>query len=153
MANLDGPLAADTGSGVGAPQQISTGFTSWLRYCSDVVYRRAEAYQTLHDVRPSAAATRYVMYIWGGAVAPDGISPRAKFTLRPSLALCYIGSVTAWQLPASAKLCGVVQGMELSNFRRRRHLYSAGRPSRWASAHILVLSSFLFPRLISAVAD
>ena len=40
----------------------------------------------------------------------------------------------------SAKLCGVVQGMELRNFRRRRHLYSAGRPSRWASAHILVLN-------------
>ena len=26
---------------------------------------------------------------------PDGISPRAKFTLRPSVALSYIGSVTA----------------------------------------------------------
>jgi len=34
----------------------------------------------------------------------------------------------------------VVQGMELPNFRRGRHLYSAGRPSSWASAHILVLS-------------
>ena len=40
----------------------------------------------------------------------------------------------------SAKLCGLVQGMELQNFRRGRHLYSAGRPSRWASAHILVRS-------------
>ena len=28
--------------------------------------------------------------------------------------------------------------MELRNFRRGRHLYSAGRPSRWALAHILV---------------
>jgi len=39
---------------------------------------------------------------------------------------------------------------------RRRHLYSTGRPSRWALAHILVLSSsifYLFPGLISAVAD
>jgi len=34
---------------------------------------------------------------------------------------------------------------------RGRHLYSAGRPSRWALAHILVLS--FFPRLISAVGD
>ena len=41
-----------------------------------------------------------------------------------------------------AKLCGVVQGMELRNFRRGRHLYSAGRPSRWASAHILVFILF-----------
>jgi len=35
----------------------------------------------------------------------------------------------------------LLQGMELRNFRRGRHRYSAGRPSRWASAHILV---FLF---------
>jgi len=34
---------------------------------------------------------------------------------------------------------GVVQGMELRNLRRGHHLYSAGRPSRWASAHILVI--------------
>ena len=46
---------------------------------------------------------------------------------------------TALQQRASAKLWGVVQGMELENFRRGRHLYSAGRPSRWASAHILVI--------------
>jgi len=30
-----------------------------------------------------------------GLLPPDGILPRAKFTLRPSLALSYIGSVTA----------------------------------------------------------
>ena len=29
--------------------------------------------------------------------------------------------------------------MELQNFRRGHHLYSAGRPSRWASTHILVI--------------
>ena len=37
-----------------------------------------------------------------------------------------------------SQLCGVVQGMELLNFRRGRHLYSVGWPSCWASAHILV---------------
>jgi len=35
------------------------------------------------------------MYTFSGALAPDGISPRAKFSLRPSLAFSYIGSVTA----------------------------------------------------------
>jgi len=42
-----------------------------------------------------------------------------------------------------------------ASLNRGRHLYSAGRPWRWALAHILVLSSFFFffPRLISAVAD
>ena len=50
-----------------------------------------------------------------------------------ALVYIYIGSVTARHSSS-----GVVQGMELRNFRRGRHLYSAGRPSRWASAHILV---------------
>jgi len=45
---------------------------------------------------------------------------------------------------ASAKVCGVVQVMELRNFHRGRHLYSAGRPSRWASAHILVTLCCVF---------
>jgi len=43
----------------------------------------------------------------------------------PILSCC-----TALKQRASAKLCGIQQG---------HHLYSAGRPSRWASAHILVL--------------
>jgi len=48
----------------------------------------------------------------------------------------------ALQQRTSAKLRGMVQGMELQNFHRGRHLYLAGRPSHWASAHILV--SFRF---------
>jgi len=31
-----------------------------------------------------------------GLLPPDGILPRAEFTLRPTLAFSYIGSVTAW---------------------------------------------------------
>jgi len=44
------------------------------------------------------------------------------------------------QQQTSAKLWVVLEGMELWNFRKGRHLYSAGRPSRWASTHILVFS-------------
>jgi len=85
---------------------------------------------------------------FSGALAPDGILPGAKFTLCPSFALSYIGSVTARHSSSgrtsSAKLCSVVQGMELLNFRRGRHLYSAGRPSCLASVHNVVFSvSFL----------
>ena len=88
-----------------------------------------------------------LVYIWllhyicifGGSCPPDWISPRAKFTYRPSLAFSCTESVTARHSSSgSAKLCGVVQGTELQNFRRGRYLYSAGRPSHWASAHILV---------------
>ena len=48
-----------------------------------------------------------------------------------------LGSVTARQSSSERQ----------SNFaalNKGRHLCSAGRPSRWALAHILVLSSFLF---------
>ena len=36
----------------------------------------------------------YTLYTFLGALAPDTIFPCAKFTLRPSLAFAYIGSVT-----------------------------------------------------------
>ena len=38
------------------------------------------------------------MYTFLAALAPNGILPGAKFTLRPSFAFSYIGSVTARQL-------------------------------------------------------
>ena len=41
---------------------------------------------------------------------------------------------------ASAKVCVVVQGMELRNFRRGRHLYSAGWPSR-SSLYVVSVES------------
>jgi len=45
----------------------------------------------------SLAGTLYIIhwYTWGG-LAPNGILPGAKFTLRPSLMFSYIGRVTAW---------------------------------------------------------
>jgi len=59
-----------------------------------------------------------------GALAPNGISPGAKFTLCPNLPFSYITSVTAWHLSSGHQPnCGMVQGMELRNFHRQRHLY------------------------------
>ena len=98
--------------------------------------RSPEANQTLHDVWPSLALLHYVHF--RGLLPTDGILLGAKFTLRPTCVLLYWQRCcTALQQLASAKLCGVVHGMELRNFRRGRHLYSAGRPSHCASAHIL----------------
>jgi len=37
----------------------------------------------------------WYIYTFPGAVAPKGIFPGAKFSLRPSLAFSYIGSFTA----------------------------------------------------------
>jgi len=39
----------------------------------------------------------YVIYTFSEPLAPDGILPGAKFTLRPSLVFSFIGSVTAQQ--------------------------------------------------------
>jgi len=49
----------------------------------------------LYDVWPSPGLV-YTIYSFSGALAPDGILPGAKFTLRPSLAFSYTGSITAW---------------------------------------------------------
>jgi len=105
--------------------------------------RSPEANQTLHDVWPSPGLLHYI-YIFGG-FCPWRDFARCKIHLwSKSWVLVYWQRYcTAHQQRASAKLCGVVQGMELQNFYRGRHLHSAGRPSYWASAHILVLIKLL----------
>jgi len=118
-------------------------FQPVTRLASSLQRRRSpEANQTVHDVSPSP---RYIIYTFSGALAPWQNVAGAKFTLRPkSCVLLYWQRYCAARTQlVSAKLCGVVQGMELRNFRRGRYLYSAGRPSRWASAHILVVINFL----------
>ena len=61
-----------------------------------------------------------------GFLLRNGILPGAIFTLRPSLAFSYIGSVTARHL--------------LNSIQKRSPPIFGGRVSRWASSHILVLS-------------
>ena len=46
MVNVD-PLTAEIGLPVWAPQQISTGFVCWLRYCTDVVQRTSNVARCL----------------------------------------------------------------------------------------------------------
>ena len=143
MANF-GRLTADIGLPVWGTPANFNGF----RMLASLLQRRrsTEANQTLHYVWPSPGLVYYI-YIFGGSC------PLTDFQVQNSLyihlAFSYIGSVTAQHSSsgASAIVCGVVQGMELQNFRRWRHLYSAWRPSRWASAHIsswFLSVSFLF---------
>jgi len=80
------------------------------------------------------------IYIFGDSCPWWNFAPCKIDFMSKSCVLLYCHRYcTAVQQRASAKRCGVVQRMELLNFRRGRHLYSAGRPSRWASADILVL--------------
>jgi len=90
MSNV-GPIVAEIGLPVWGTPANFNGF----RILASLLQRRRspEANQTLHDVWPSPGLLHYV-YIFGN-LAPNGISPRAKFTLRPCLALSYVGSVTA----------------------------------------------------------
>jgi len=135
LANF-GPLTAETGSGVWGTSANYNGY----RVLASLLQRRRspEANQTLHDVWPSPGLLHYV-YIFGDS-CPESIFARCKIhvTSKSCVLLYWQRYCTALQQQASAKLCGVVQGMKLRIFRRGRHLYSAGRPSRWASVHILV---------------
>ena len=91
----------------------------------------------LNRCQPNFA--RCLAVSWTGTVCihfrrllpPDGILPAVKFTLRPNLAFYYIGSVTAQHSSTGHQPNFVVLS-------RGHHLYSAGRPSSWESAHILV---------------
>jgi len=134
MVNF-GPLTAEIGS-------LVWNFNGF-RILPSLLQRRrsAEANQTVRCLAVSYAGTLHIHFL--GILPAVGMLPGAKFTLRATLALSYrpIGSVTARHSTSECEP-SVVQGMELRNFRRRHHLYSAGRPSRWASAHILVDSRF-----------
>jgi len=128
MANL-GPLAAEIGSLVWGTPRNFNGF----RVLALLLQRRHshEVNQTLHDVWPSPGLLHYV-HIFGGSC------PLRESLYVLVLAFSYIATARHSIRRQLSFVCYVVQGMELRNFRRRRHLYSAGRPSRWASALILV---------------
>ena len=89
----------------------------------------------------SWAGTLHV-YTFLGAVASwwNFATCKIHFAFKSCVLLYWRSHCTTLQQQTSAKLCSVVQGMELGNFRRGCHLYSPGRLSRWASANILVYS-------------
>ena len=128
MVNF-GPLTAKIGSGVWGTPTNFNGFcilaALLLRRCS------LEANHTLHDVWPYPALLHYI-YIFGGSCPLTEIC-LLQNSLYVQVLRSLIGTVTAWHSSSGRQ----------SNFaalNRGRHLYSAGRPSGWALAHI---SSFI----------
>jgi len=101
--------------------------------------RSTEVKQTLYDVWPSPGVVHYIYIFLGSCPVTEFCHGKIHFASNSCVLLYWQRFCTALQQWASAIVCGVVQGMELWNFRRGRHLYSAGRRSRWASAYILVL--------------
>jgi len=70
--------------------------------------------------------TLYIYIHFRGLLPRNRILPGAIFTLRPSHAFSYIGSV-------SARHSSSERQPNFAALSRGRQLYSAGRPSRWAS--------------------
>ena len=118
------------------------GFASCLCYCGDVAcWRPAKLCTMFGHLIGWYTISRFLVVL-----APRRNFARCilHFTSKSCILLYWQCYCTALQQRAWAKLCSVVQGMELRNFCRGRHLYSAGRPSHWALAHILVLYYSLF---------
>ena len=91
MANF-GPLTAEIGLPVWGNPANFNGFC----VLASLLHRRrlTAVNKTFDDVWPSLLGS-YTIYTLLVALAPNGFLPHAKFTLRPSLAFSYIGSITA----------------------------------------------------------
>jgi len=117
-----------------------------------------------HNCRAISSQLRHLLTI-GKNLLNSNISPTCPYNMVNFDQLAAEIVSLAWGTPANfngfRELAALLHGTpavgvsQTAVLNRGRHLYSAGRPSRWAPAHILVLSSFfllLFHRLISAVA-
>jgi len=138
MVNF-GVLTAEIGSGVWGTPANFNGF----RILASLLQRRhsLEANQTLHDVWPSPGLVHYLYIFWGSRPLTECCQVQTcklHFASKTCFLLHWQHYCTVLEQWVSAKICGVLHEMELWYFRRQRHLYSAARPSRWASPQILV---------------
>ena len=92
--------------------------------------RSTEANQTLHSVWPLPGLIDYV-YIFGGCCSVTEFCQVQNSLCVLQVLRSPIDSVTARQSSSGRE-------PNFAAFSTGRHLYSAGRPSRWALAHILV---------------
>jgi len=127
MVNL-GLLTAEIGWRVWGSQQNSTGF----------VFGFVTAPTSLNGGQPNCTMFGRLLGLytihtfWGYCPQRNFARCRIHFTSKSCVLLYWQRYCTALEQWVSVKLCGV---------RRGRHLYSAGWPSRWASAHILVVNT------------
>jgi len=85
MVNFD-QLAAEIYWRVWGTPQISTGFASWLRYCSDVAHRRPTKLHELYNTAPKVIRTRHFdrkfkSFLKRGTVLPTSLSSRKRTPL------------------------------------------------------------------------
>ena len=108
--------------------------TRYTSRCCDVKIRRPTKLCTI-----SGRLLCYGIHFWGSCPLTEFCQVQNSLCVQvlrsPILAALLHGTRAA----AVSQTLWRVGGMELRNFRRGHHLYSAWRPSRWASAHILVM--------------
>jgi len=87
----------------------------------------SEANQILHDVWCLLGC--YAMYTFLGTLARGRNFAKCKiyFASKSCVLLYWQRYCTALEQRPSVKLCSMLQGMELHNFSRGHHLYSAGQ--------------------------
>ena len=146
-----GPLTADICWGVWSTYPCKFQRVSRLGFASAATSLTRDQPNFARCLAVSWTGALYIHF--RGLLPHDGILPVAIFTLRPSLAFSYIVSyctyvgVTARHSSSGHQsnfAAWYKEWNKLPNFRRGRHLYLAGRPSRWASAVILVTIVVLF---------
>jgi len=152
MVNF-GSLAAEISWRVCRTQQISMRFESWLRYRTDIAQRRWTKLCTMFDRLLSC----YAMQIFSvsGALAPNRILRGATFTLRPSLAFSYIGSVTVrhWSSGRQPNFAAWYKEwnygtFDVRHFQQRALPILRGRPSRWAGPHSSLWPPYVIGQVI-----
>ena len=107
MANF-GPVTAEIVLVVWCTPAISTGFASCLHYCSDVTHQRPTKLCSMFG----HLLCWYIIYAFSG----DFACHRIHFTSKSCVLLYWQRYCTTLEQRASAKLCVVVQEMELCNF-------------------------------------
>jgi len=136
IVNFD-PLMAENISGVWATPANFNGvriLSSLLHQCHST-----EVSQTLYDVWPSPGLLHYTC-TFRGLLLPNGILPCANFILHPSVVASYIGSVTVSH-SNSGRQPNFVPRYKEWNYGIFTY-FLAGRPSRWVTANILVITVF-----------
>ena len=88
-----GPLMAEIGWQVWGTQANFNGF----RVLASLQHRRRSTRSTEFYTMFGRLLGWYTIHTFSGALSTNGTLPGAKFTLRPSLAFSYIGSVTVRQ--------------------------------------------------------
>ena len=117
MANV-GPLTAE----IGLPVWSTPGNFNRFHVMASLVHRcrSSEANQTLHDLWPSPVLVHCIYMLGGFCPLTEFFyvqNCKIHFASKSCILPYWQHYCTALQQWASAKLCGMVQGMELRNFR------------------------------------